>query len=365
MTSLAAGRPPKVRRLAVFRALMVGDLLCATPALRALRQHFREADITFVGLPWAREWAGRQASIDHFMAFPGHADLPEQTPDAKAWAGFAADMRGRGFDLLVQMHGRGDVTNPMLNGLDAGPVAGFSSEGIDAPRWAQPWPQAGSEVERWLQLTDALGAARQGTGLDFPLTAFDHRHAATLLHTLHPALLDGRPYVCIHPGARWPSRRWPVERFSLAAEALVMRGYTVLITGTDGEQPLAAALLGGLSMSARGACIDLTGRTSLWTLGAILKAARLVLCNDTGVSHVATAVGAPSVVVSCGSDVARWAPLDQSRHRVLWIDRACRPCHDAVCARDHECARLLTADRVIRSLLDMLDRRDEREFLLT
>jgi ADP-heptose:LPS heptosyltransferase len=102
--------------------------------------------------------------------------------------------------------------------------------------------------------------------------------------------------------------------------------------------------------------VDLAGRTSLWTLGALVERARLVVCNDTGISHVAAALGTESVVVSSGADVARWAPLDHARHALLWQPVPCRPCSFVHCPYGHECALAITPEQVIaaahRTLFD-------------
>jgi ADP-heptose:LPS heptosyltransferase len=75
-----------------------------------------------------------------------------------------------------------------------------------------------------------------------------------------------------------------------------------------------------------------------------------VVCNDTGVSHVAAALGTASVVVSCGADVSRWSPLDRERHAVLWQLTPCRPCSFARCPYDHECAKAVTPAMVIAAI---------------
>nr|MBA3625686.1 LPS biosynthesis glycosyltransferase [Methylibium sp.] len=74
------------------------------------------------------------------------------------------------------------------------------------------------------------------------------------------------------------------------------------------------------------------------------------VCNDTGLSHIAAALRRPSVVVSCGADVARWAPLARERHPVLWQPMACRPCSHAVCPFDHGCATAIEVADVMRAL---------------
>src|SRR5690606_15375221 len=93
--------------------------------------------------------------------------------------------------------------------------------------------------------------------------------------------------------------------------------------------------------------VDLTGATSLGVLAALVARCRLVVSNDTGMSHVAAAVQTPSVVVASGSDVNRWAPLDRGRHTVLWHDMPCRPCAHYECPYPgHPCAQNVAPDDV-------------------
>jgi ADP-heptose:LPS heptosyltransferase len=95
---------------------------------------------------------------------------------------------------------------------------------------------------------------------------------------------------------------------------------------------------------------NLAGHTSLGALGALIDGAEAMVCNDTGVSHIAAALRCPSVVVSSGADVARWAPLDAALHRVQWQDMACRPCAHAACPIGHPCAKAVTPAQVMAAL---------------
>src|SRR5688572_17120941 len=96
----------QVRELVVFRALQLGDMLCTVPALRALRAALPQARITLIGLPWAHQFAQRfSAYIDDFIAFPGHAELPEQPVRETEADTFYRNVRGRNFDLALQLHG--------------------------------------------------------------------------------------------------------------------------------------------------------------------------------------------------------------------------------------------------------------------
>ena len=93
--------------------------------------------------------------------------------------------------------------------------------------------------------------------------------------------------------------------------------------------------------------LDLAGPTTLGALGAVVARARLVVCNDTGISHIAAATSTPSVVIACGSDPRRWAPLNRELHRVLAAQVPCRPCVHRTCPIGHPCALEVSAREVI------------------
>ena len=103
-----------VRRIGVFRALVLGDMLCALPALRALSARWPEAEVVLIGLPWAKTWASRQSCIQHFIEFPGWPGLPEQCARPALLPHFLRRMQQERFDLLVLLHGSGDLVNPMV-----------------------------------------------------------------------------------------------------------------------------------------------------------------------------------------------------------------------------------------------------------
>jgi ADP-heptose:LPS heptosyltransferase len=330
----------------VFRALALGDLLNAVPALRALRRGHPQARITLVSLPWAAEWVQRIDVVDDFIAFPGHPELPERACDARAWPAFLDEVQARRYDLALQLHGSGAIVNAIVGLFGARRTAGFAGDAAwrpetDAP-WYAPWPERGHEIERLLVLTDWLGCPRDGLQLEFPVLDEDR---AALARTW-PGVRDAGPYVVVHAGARLPSRRWPLERYAAVAERLAQRGCSVVLTGGPDE----AELVARLSAEIPWPTVNLAGRTTLWTLGALIEGAAQLVCNDTGVSHVAAALGTPSVVISSGGDALRWAPLDRARHTVLWQGIACRPCAHAICPIGHDCARAIGVDEVMQAI---------------
>jgi len=304
------------------------------PALRALRAAWPEARITLIGLPWAAAFVERfRHLLDDFREFPGYPGLPERPPQVDRIAGFLSAMQAESHDLAIQLHGSGPIVNPLVELFGAKHCAGFFLPGDRCPDRARflPWPERGLEVRRLLALVEFLGLPLQGEHLELPVWEEDRRRLRVLLGG--PPVENGKGYACIHPGASVPERRWPPERFARVADWLAGRGLKVMLTGTTEEATLTRAAASGV----RAPVVDLAGRTDLGTLAALVEGARLLVCNDTGVSHVAAALRVPSVVLSTGDNPARWAPADVRRHRVL-----CREEGVAVAEVIREAADLLS-----------------------
>jgi ADP-heptose:LPS heptosyltransferase len=155
-----------------------------------------------------------------------------------------------------------------------------------------------------------LGVPLQGDDLEFPVHEQDWQQLEHLRQIYHLQ----KDYICIHPGARKADRRWPAEKFAQVADGLAALGLQIVLTGSKEESRLTAVT----ALHMKSPAIDLGGKTSLGTLAALVSKARLVLSNDTGISHVANAVKTPSVVLFSVPDMDRWAPRDRQLHRVLW-----------------------------------------------
>src|SRR5262249_52412166 len=148
------------RRIAIFRALQLGDLLCVTPALRALRTALGDAEIVLIGLPWAKNFAARFTHyLNGFREFPGYPGLPEQLPDCSRILAFLKKMQADRFDLILQMHGNGIVTNPLVMLFNARATAGFFVPGgyCPDPQRFLPYPVHEPEIRRHLRLLEFLG----------------------------------------------------------------------------------------------------------------------------------------------------------------------------------------------------------------
>ncbi len=345
-----APRHEAPRRVAVFRALQLGDMLCALPALRSLRAAWPRAHITLIGLPWAASFVERFASlIDELVVFPGAQGFPEQPETNDGLPGFFAAMRERRFDLAIQMHGSGGPANAIVKALGATACAGFLQPHEATEPNFIPWPDALPEPRRYLALVRALGLPASSDTLWFPLTRRDHEERAALeaRHGIEPERL-----VLLHPGAQLPSRRWPPARFAEVADVLSAHGWQIAITGTQGEISITGAVLGAMTAPA----LHLAGATSLGGLAALVAHAQLVVCNDTGISHVAAAMRTPSAVVASGSDTRRWSPLDRDRHWVIADYPSCRPCSFRDCPYGHPCALNVSVEHVVDVALGQLSR---------
>jgi ADP-heptose:LPS heptosyltransferase len=301
------------KTIAIFRALQLGDLLCTVPAFRALRSAFPEAHITLIGLPWAKGFTQRFSHyLDDFIEFQGWPGLPERDYTAQNIPGFLQEMQSRCFDLALQMQGSGVITNPLTALFGAKDMAGYYLPGNFLPNEKSflEYPEGEHEVHIFLRLMQFLGASEVSDQMEFPVraeerVAFEHLRIQTGIET-------GR-YVCLHPGARFVGRRWPAEKFALVGDHLQKKGYQVILTGTKEEQPLTRAV----SQNMRQPALDLAGETDLGVLANLLADARLLVSNDTGVSHLAAALQVPSVILFSASDPNRWRPLNHQLHHVI------------------------------------------------
>ncbi len=317
MASLRGKGPSTSRsakQIVVVRALKgLGDLLCIIPAMRALRLHFPHARISLIGLPTAQFVVQRFPQyLDELIDFPSFPGIPERSLQVELLPEFLARMQQRHFDLALQMHGSGLIVNSFTLLLGAKKTAGFylPSMYCPDPDYFMPYPADEPEVRRNLRLLEFLGIPLQGDSLEFPLTQDDQAELTTLeiAHHLKPG-----EYVCVHPGASDASRRWSPKFFASVADALSVRGFDIVLTGTEGEVNIANQVAQAMHTRA----VNLAGKTKLGALAALLSRARLLVSNDTGVSHLADALHVPSVVIFITSDPKRWAPMDRALHRAV------------------------------------------------
>src|SRR5690606_12680997 len=151
---LGTSLPGTARKIVVFRALNLGDMLCAVPALRALRGRFPKSHITLVGLPSAIPVLERfPGYIDELVEFPGDPAFPEQPVRHGLLPSFYETMRARAFDLAVQLHGSGPQSNEIVEAMAPAHWVGFVPADADGVTGRfLPWPDHLHELHRYLAL---------------------------------------------------------------------------------------------------------------------------------------------------------------------------------------------------------------------
>ena len=371
-----------MKRIAVFRALQLGDLLVAVPAFRALRQRFPDAEITLIGLPWAATFVQRfHCYLDRFVEFVGYPGIDEVPLDGERTERFLVEQRAYNYDLVLQMHGSGHASNPFVLALDASRTVGYYDKTPAGLTIEVAYPADQHEIYRNLNLvkllvqrgddasvgTDVSRPRRQSiphkdaihrsqhTQIEFTLFADDYAEADALLRSF---LQSGKRVIAIHPGARPPARRWPAGYFATVADALARRfDAQILLTGGPGEEQMVQAVMDAMHTPA----VSLAGKTSLGCLAALINRLDLFISNDTGPSHIACAVDCPSVTIFGPADVQRWAPLNRQRHSIVHHLVACSPCGYWECPIDHRCLRWLTPDMVLMVAMEMLQKENVQQ----
>jgi ADP-heptose:LPS heptosyltransferase len=291
------------RKIAVLRPGRIGDYLCATPAVRALRRAVPDARLDYVALPLVRDLVERNPNVDRFVAFPGFPYVAEQFFQPRRALAWLAAMQDERYDLVVQLYGSGVYANPIALLMGGRRCAGFvrPEERTHPLDTAIPLPSQGPEVDRVLALVRHLGAAPAGRHYDLRPTADDVAAAARVLDGLP------RPVVGLHCGARDGERRMAPAVLYRTAEILRGRyGGSAVVLGGDEERPIGSAL-------ARVA-VDLTGTLSLAVSAAVIAALDVLVTTDSGPAHLAYAAGTPSVTVFPASDPCRWGPPVADRH---------------------------------------------------
>mgnify|MGYP001175484563 FL=1 len=292
----ADARPPAVLAL---RALGLGDLLTAVPALRALRRGFPDARLVLAAPAALAPLVARIGAVDQLLPVPPAVDAPPGPLPAAA---------GRPA-LAVNLHGRGPQSTEALRQLE--PARLWSYGTPDGP----PWRDDEHEVDRWCRLLAWYGCAVDRDDLYLDTDPAPTAGSPGADRTAGSASAQPRRGpVLVHPGASTLDRRWPADRFAAVARALAARGYPVRVTAGPAEQNLAArvAVAAGLPATAVAGSMDLAALTDL------VASSRLVVCGDTGVAHLATACRTPSVVIFGPQPPSRWGPPANGRHRVLW-----------------------------------------------
>jgi ADP-heptose:LPS heptosyltransferase len=208
-------------------------------------------------------------------------------------------------DVTVNLHGRGPWSHRALLELRPRRLIAFAHPDVPATGGSPPWRPGEHEVHRWCRMLAGHGIPADPDDLD--------------IHPPDPGPEAARGATLIHPGAASGARRWPAGRWAAVARAERRAGRRVIVTGGPGEARLARAVARMADLDRRSVA---AGSTSLLELCGLVAAAGRVACGDTGVAHLATALGTPSVVLFGPVPPSEWGPPpSRPRHRALWSGR--------------------------------------------
>jgi lipopolysaccharide heptosyltransferase I len=326
----------------------IGDIVHSLPVLSALRQRYPEAHITWV------------VNRGYEPLLKGHPDLDATLPFDRKRSGsrlgqmlvnylrFLGRIRQQQFDLVVDLQGL------LRTGLMAAASGARRRVGLSAARegatrlYTDVVPVADFNaihaVDRYWLVAEALGAGDGPKRFRVPIAEAAHFWAATLLHDCP------RPWLVVGPGSRWVTKRWLPEHFGVLGRRAQERfGGTVIFVGTPDERPLAQAIASSLTGPSR----DLTGRTTLPQLAALLARADVMLANDTGPLHLAAALGRPVVAPYTCTRVLLNGPYGMA-NRAVETRVECQGSYLKRCGR-LDCMKELMPERLWPILKEILE----------
>lgn len=334
-----------MRNILVIKLRYIGDVLLATPALRALRDGFQDARLTVAVNRGTEPILKENPDVNEVLTV-------ERGTSGEPWR-FVGELRRRCFDCVVDLTD-GD-RSAILTRLSGAPVRiGFNEE----HRWrgllyttVVQVPQGLHRVEHDLEAVRALGIEPKAGPLVLHTSSEDEREAARVLTDAGLNESGHERLVWLQPGARYWFKAWPAERFADLADRLAgTYGCRVLIGGDTSERGIAESI----RKQARSAPTVLAGRTTLLQSAAIMRRCALFVGNDNGPMHMAAALGVPVVALFGPSDPAEWGPRG-SRLRVLYKGLDCRRCFHPTCNRGEDsCMKRISVDEVFTAAKELL-----------
>jgi ADP-heptose:LPS heptosyltransferase len=324
----------------------MGDILLATPAVRALSRHFGTQEIDFivgrgmksalVGIPYIRD-------VIEF-------DKDGEDARMKNFVPFLSGLREKRYELFVNFH-PSLKTGAMAVASGAGRVLTFRKD-----RRRQPdTGRVRHAVDDFTKELKPLGIERvDDRQMDFFVPAAAHERVATLLCEEF-GIKPTDPLLVVNPAATRDVNRWPPERFVglLDQITVVLPQLRVVMAGGPGDVALSGRIVDNLVEPGRIA--NLAGRVSVKELGALLERANCVVTADTGPLHIASAVGAPIVCLSGAADPDRTGPLNGRDLVVINRELSCVPCQARTCARhDIACMTQMPVEWVLTAVRQRL-----------
>ena len=332
-----------VKKILIRGPNWVGDAVLAIPAMKALRSHFPNAQITLLVRPWVAGLFSSASFINGVWTEHRPAGLGD-------WSRIVRSIRERQFDLAVLFPNSFESALMMFLGRVPNRL-GYATDGrrmllTDA---IPPNRTVRHQVEYYLDLVREIDATVERPSIEISATLEERREARQLL--ARQGIDDGERFVVLNPGAAYGSaKRWGLERFAEVGSRLDKEfGLRVAIVGSAPELPAAQQIQ--TLMTAKVAI--LSGKTSLETLVGVIAESSLMITNDSGPMHIAAALGVPTVAVFGSTDERVTGPFAPTA-RIVKHQVECSPCLLRECPIDHRCMTRVAVDDVYREARELL-----------
>jgi heptosyltransferase-2 len=318
----------------------VGDAIMALPALQAVREKFVQAQINILARPYVQDIYRDQGIADELIAYDWtgeHKGIGGQTK-------LIAKLRERKFDVALLMQNAFDAAwlawrakIPERIGYARDGRSFLLTKAIPVPR---PEEIPAHEKFYYLELVRRAGFIDRLPEVPrIQLKVFEQKQRAAEEFLAANGALKGRRKIAVGAGASYGSAKcWPPERFAETLNNMSQSGdVDVILFGTIGEKAVSDAIVAGLKVRP----IDLTGKTAIADLPALLSCCHLFMGNDSGAMHVAAAVGLPIVAIFGPTDPNGTAPVTP-KCTVVQERPYCSPCFLRRCPTDHRCMKAVT-----------------------
>ncbi len=350
------------QRILVVQPSWVGDAVMATPTLRALRQLYPSAHISYLlrryvkdlytGMPWA----------DQLLTYRTERT---QSRTGKNAFDLAARLRAGRFDLAILLP-NSFKTALVCKMAQIPRILGYERDGRGflltdrlLPHKHQGKFVPSPIIHSYMALARYLGSTSRDLQMELFITDGDRRAGEAVLARcgLDPALdrpgAAGRPpLVVLNPGAQYGAAKlWRADYFATLADRFVSElGATVLLSASPKERTIVQSIRSQM----KGPAIDLSSAgMTLGSLKDVVRRCDLMVTNDTGPRHVAAAFGVPVVTVF-GPTFPEWTDIYYPRERQVRIDVFCGPCQKKVCPLDHRCMTGVTPQMVWDASMQLL-----------
>lgn len=340
-------------KILILKPSSLGDIVQALPVLRLLKRHHRDAEIYW----WVETRNAPLLEGDPDLAGVFHFNRQRWgTPWhwGDIWTGIQ-ELRRHRFDLVIDLQAL--ARSGAVGWLAGGKFfVGLHDWRELAPGYydiSVPRPSAQTHAVDWyLETLRALGVPVR---FDFEWMPKREAVARDMAERWD---LNSGPIVALLPGARWENKRWPAEHFRELVSRVRARNASLrfFVIGAKDDVPLAAEIVS----AAPDHCLDLTTRTSLVETVEVLRASSVVVTNDTGPMHIASALRKPVVALFGPTNPRRTGPYGQLERALQRHDLPCVPCMKSYCTYREPiaCLRGLSPERVADQLLSMLAHTD-------